>query len=202
MRVVWIFIFAAMMAYVAWWLIYAIRKQIVYEVEMALGVGSLWAAFLAPALFEGSPALVTWPSAVSLAGKAFFCLSIVLFVTAIHSLHRGGKPTSGWEHTTELTTGGTHGLVRHPMQLGGILGACAVALLNPTLVVLTLGGVSIACFALATRAEDRFNIAKFGEPYRVYMRQVPALNLLAGIWNRLRGGKPCSEQQTSKYGGV
>ena len=66
MRVVWIFIFAAMMAYVAWWLIYAIRKQIVYEVEMALGVGSLWAAFLAPALFEGSPALVTWPSAVSL----------------------------------------------------------------------------------------------------------------------------------------
>jgi len=182
-------LFAGMIAYVAWWLIYAIRKQIVYEVEMALGVGSLWAAFLAPALFEGAPALVTWPPAVSLAGKALFCLSIVLFVTAIHSLHRGGKPTSGWEHTTELTTSGIHGLVRHPMQLGGILGACAVALLNPTLVALVLSGVSIACFALATRAEDRFNVTKFGEPYRVYMQQAPAINLLAGVWAWLRARK-------------
>ena len=44
---------------------------------------------------------------------------------------------------------------------------------------IVLGGVSIVCFALATRAEDRFNVAKFGEPYRVYMKQVPALNLPA-----------------------
>jgi protein-S-isoprenylcysteine O-methyltransferase Ste14 len=190
MHIIWILVFGAMMIYVAWWLIYSIRTRVVFEVLMALGVGSLWTAFLAPALFEGSPTLVTWPSAVSLAGKALFCLSIVLFVTAIHSLHRGGKPTSGWEHTTELTTGGIHGLVRHPMQLGGILAACAVAVLNPTLVALVLGGVSVACFALAARAEDRFNVAKFGEPYRVYMKQVPALNLLAGIWKRLRGGRP------------
>jgi protein-S-isoprenylcysteine O-methyltransferase Ste14 len=190
MRIIWMLLFAGMIAYVAWWLTYAIRKQILYEVEMALGVGSLWTAFLAPAVFEGVPTLVTWPPAASLAGKALFCLSIVLFVAAIHSLHRGGKPTAGWEHTTELATGRIHGLVRHPMQLGGILGACAVALLNPTLVALVLGGVSIICFALATRAEDRFNVVKFSEPYRIYTEQVPALNLLAGIWNRLRGGRP------------
>jgi hypothetical protein len=39
MRVVWIIVFAAMMSYVAWWLIGSIRKRVVFEVEMALGVG-------------------------------------------------------------------------------------------------------------------------------------------------------------------
>jgi protein-S-isoprenylcysteine O-methyltransferase Ste14 len=47
----------------------------------------------------------------------------------------------------------------------------------------------VTCFALAARAEDRFNVAKFGEPYRIYMGQVPALNLLAGILARLRSRK-------------
>jgi hypothetical protein len=41
MRTVWMLVLAAMMAYVAWWLIGSIRKRIVFEVEMALGVGRI-----------------------------------------------------------------------------------------------------------------------------------------------------------------
>lgn len=192
MRIVWMLLLIGMIAYVTWWLVYAIRRRITFEAEMAVGMGSLWAAFLAPALLEEAPGLVTWPSAVSLVAKALFLLSIVLLATAIHSLHRRGKPTSGWEHTTELTTGGIHGLVRHPLQLSGILGAGALALSNSTLVGFVLGGLSLVCFVLAARAEDRFNVAKFGEPYRVYMQQVPALNLLAGLWAHLRRSRASS----------
>ena len=188
MRIVWMIVFAAMMAYVAWWLIGAIRKRIVFEIEMALGVGSLWAAIKVP-VFLDVPALVPWPSALSLAGYAILWLGVGLFVVTILSLRRGGKPTSGWERTTELTTSGIHGLVRHPMQLSGILGACGTAVWRPALLVLVLSAVSVTCFALAARAEDQFNVAKFGEPYRIYMKQVPTLNLLAGIWARLRPQK-------------
>lgn len=192
MRIVWMLVFAAMMAYVAWWLIGSIRKRIVFEVEMALGVGSLWAAIFIPQFFD-LPDLVPWPSALSLAGYALLWLGIGLFVVTILSLRRGGKPTSGWEDTTELTTSGIHGLVRHPMQLSGILGACGTVVWQPALVVLVLSAVSVTCFALAARAEDRFNVAKFGEPYRIYMKQVPALNLLAGLWAKLRSRKEPSE---------
>ena len=185
MRIVWMLVLAAMMAYVAWWLMDSIRKRIVFEVEMALGVGSLWAAIFVPMFFD-LPDLVPWPVALSLAGYALLWLSIGLFVVTILSLRRGGKPTSGWERTTELTTSGIHGLVRHPVQLSGLLGACGTAVWQPVLVVLVLSAVSVTCFALAARAEDRFNVAKFGEPYRIYMEQVPALNLLAGILARLR----------------
>jgi len=75
------------------------------------------------------------------------------------------------------------------MQLSGLLGACGTAAWQPVLVVLVLSAVSVTCFALAARAEDRFNVAKFGEPYRTYMQQVPALNLIAGIWARLQSRK-------------
>jgi protein-S-isoprenylcysteine O-methyltransferase Ste14 len=188
MRIVWMIVFAAMMAYVAWWLIGAIRKRIVFEIEMALGVGSLWAAIKVP-VFLDVPALVPWPSALSLVGYAILWLGVGLFVVTILSLRRGGKPTSGWERTTELTTSGIHGLVRHPMQLSGILGACGTAVWRPALLVLVLSAVSVTCFALAARAEEQFNVAKFGEPYRIYMKQVPTLNLLAGIWARLQPRK-------------
>jgi protein-S-isoprenylcysteine O-methyltransferase Ste14 len=132
------------------------------------------------------PDLVTWPFVLSLAGYALLWLGIGLFVVTILSLRRGGKPTSGWEDTMELTTSGIHGLVRHPMQLSGILGACGTAVWQPALLVLILSAISVACFVLAAREEDQFNVAKFGEPYRVYMKQVPALNLLASLWAKLR----------------
>jgi protein-S-isoprenylcysteine O-methyltransferase Ste14 len=185
MRIFWMLLFAAMMAYVAWWLIGSIRKRMVFEVEMALGVGSLWAAIFVPMLLD-LPDLLPWPTALSLAGYALLWLGIGLFVVTILSLRRGGKPTSGWEDTTELTMSGIHGLVRHPMQLSGILGACGTAVWQPALVVLVLSAMSVTCFALAARTEDQFNMVKFGEPYRTYMDQVPGLNLLAGLWAKLR----------------
>ena len=185
MQVVWMLVFGALMTYVAWWLICAIRDRIAFEVEMGLGVGTLWAAGFTPAFFGELPKLASLSPVTSLVGWALICSSIGMFVIAMLSLRRGGKPAAGWENTTELTRRGIHGLVRHPMQLSGIVGACGMILVNPTLPALVFSAVSMACFALGVRAEDRFNLAKFGEPYRTYMGQVPALNLLAGLWARL-----------------
>jgi protein-S-isoprenylcysteine O-methyltransferase Ste14 len=189
MQNIWIFVFGALMVYVAWWLICAIRDRIAFEVDMGLGVGSLWTAGFAPAFFTGLPTLISRSPVISLAGWTLVCSSIGMLVIAMLSLRRGGKPTAGWENTTELTKGGIHGLVRHPMQLSGIVAACGMFLVNPILPVLILSAVSATCFALGVRAEDRFNMGKFGEPYRTYMKQVPALNLLAGLWARLRAQK-------------
>jgi protein-S-isoprenylcysteine O-methyltransferase Ste14 len=181
MQIIWILVFGALMAYVAWWLICAIRDRVAFEVEMGLGVGSLWAAAFTPVFFGELPTLVPLTPVVSLVGWALLCFSTGMFVIAMFSLRQGGKPTAGWENTTELTKRGIHGLVRHPMQLSGIVGTCGMILVNPTLPVLVFSAVSATCFALGVQAEDQFNLTKFGEPYRAYMEQVPALNLLAGL---------------------
>jgi protein-S-isoprenylcysteine O-methyltransferase Ste14 len=185
MRTVLMFLFAALMIYVVWWLIGSLRRRIAFEVEMALGVGSFWAAYFVAILFEPSQ-LAPWPTALSLAGYAILILALGLVTAAMFSLRRGGKPTDGWERTTELTRSGIHGLVRHPMQLSGIVGACGTSIAWPSAAVLPLSVLSVICFALAARAEDQFNLNKFSEAYRLYMQQVPALNLLAGIRTCMR----------------
>ena len=100
MQIIWMFVFGALMVYVAWWLICAIRDRVAFEVEMGLGVGSLWAAGFTPVFFEESPTLISCSPLSSLAGWALLCSSISMFVMAMLSLRRGGKPTSGWENTT------------------------------------------------------------------------------------------------------
>jgi len=186
MRTVMIAVFVLLMVYVAWWLIRALRARVAFEAEMGLGVGSLWAASFAPVLLEALPRLVPRSSAVSVSGWALICCATGMLAMAVLSLRREGRPAAGWEETTRLTQTGIHSLVRHPMQLSGILAACGVMLVDPTLLVLILGTLSLSCFALGARAEDRFNLAKFGAPYRAYMDQVPALNLPVGVWKRLR----------------
>ena len=83
MHIIWMIVFGAMMIYVAWWLIYSIRTRVVFEVFMALGVGSLWTAFFAPKLFSGSPTLVNWPLTVSLIGYGLFALSVGLVAAGV-----------------------------------------------------------------------------------------------------------------------
>jgi len=185
MQIIWKLVFGALMTYVAWWLIRAIRDRVAFEVEMGLGVGSLWAAGFTPAFFGELPMLIPRSPVTSLVGWVLICASIGMFVIAMLSLRRGGRPAAGWENTTELTRRGIHGLVRHPMQLSGIVGACGMVLVNPTLPTFVFSAVSATCFALGVWAEDRFNLAKFGESYRIYMDQVPALNLLVGLRARL-----------------
>jgi hypothetical protein len=179
-------VFAAMVLYLGWWLANAIRSRVPFEMGMCLGVGTLWAAAFLPAALKREPPIAHLPAGVSAVGWALLGLGGVLFVAAVFSLHSGGKPASGWENTTELTTKGVHRLVRHPMQLGGVLAACGIAIVQPASLTIPLGAASAACFLLATWAEDRFNVAKFGPPYRAYMERVPALNLLAGLRAWLR----------------
>ena len=182
-------IFVAMMAYMAWWLVCAIRTREAFRLEMCLGVGSLWAAGFTPLFFKGWPALIPPVPGLSPLGYVLLATSIGLFIAAVRSLHQGGQAGSGWEDTTALTKEGLHGLVRHPMQLSGLVGACAMFLVNPLLPTLVLSILSATCFVLAASAEDRFNLSKFGEAYRAYMSQVPALNLPAGVWLRVQQGQ-------------
>ena len=88
--------------------------------------------------------------------------------------------------TEELVDTGIYALVRHPLYLGWILMYLVILLFNPNWILAIIGILGIACVYLFTRQEDQLLVAKFGEPYRRYMQTVPRLNLLAGIFRRLR----------------
>jgi protein-S-isoprenylcysteine O-methyltransferase Ste14 len=100
--------------------------------------------------------------------------------------HGGVPDGESYVHTTRLVTSGVYGVVRHPQFLAGVLIAVSMALISQHPHSLVAGLIAAVVYASEAPAEDRRNIVKFGEPYREYMREVPALNFVAGLLRRVR----------------
>lgn len=94
---------------------------------------------------------------------------------------RRSKKESGWEHTTKLIESSVYRIVRHPFYLGSALFTLGIMLLIQSIPFTLFGFVTIVCFWMASKKEDAFNLRKFGDSYREYMRKVPMWNVLKGV---------------------
>ena len=124
-----------------------------------------------------------WPGAVIwLIGMVMVIYPFIYFKRK-GGVHKG----SAYVHTTKMVTGGLYGIVRHVQYTGGILSIfIATPLLYPHWIFVLLGIPGIWLTYLGTRREDAFLVGKFGEDYRNYMKQVPGINILAGVLRKLK----------------
>jgi len=72
------------------------------------------------------------------------------------------------------------------LLLGLVFTHCVLPIILSTWVPFTILAaicivVAIASCAYLIRAEDRFNLRKWGEEYRQYMNEVPAINFVRGL---------------------
>jgi protein-S-isoprenylcysteine O-methyltransferase Ste14 len=164
------------------WIIPVIRKRIVYEIYVACGVGIYFSLIVLGWIWKTidiQPLLYI--------GYTLIVLGIAFFISSIRSLKHKGKPKSGWEHTTEIVDSNIFRVVRHPLYLGGAIAMVGIVLVVQSIPSTILGLVAIFCFWMASKKEDEFNIKKFGDGYKEYMKKVPMWNILKGLnRNRLR----------------
>jgi protein-S-isoprenylcysteine O-methyltransferase Ste14 len=121
-------------------------------------------------------------------GWGIWLLSVYLGTAPIFVLRRRGGVAAGksYVHTTRLVDSNIYGIVRHPQYLAGICLSVAMMLLAQHWLIALLGIVSITMLALDAKEADRQGIEKFGAEYRRYMRRVPRINLILGLWRRIR----------------
>jgi len=117
-------------------------------------------------------------------GWIFWAVGMVLVMAPIVTFPRRGRVPKGksFVHTTRVVNTGIYSVVRHPQYLGGVLAIFVATLLfypHWLFVVLGVPGVAI-CYWSAVREEYGL-IERFGDDYRVYMQQVPRMNLVLGI---------------------
>jgi protein-S-isoprenylcysteine O-methyltransferase Ste14 len=152
------------------WFICSVRQRVPHEIAMSLGAllgAALWFETFTHLLPQGNTAFGT-PGWLQTAGSVLLFVGAALALISILTLRLRGKPSSGWEHTSQLIETGIYRWVRHPLYLAALLVIAGMVLLRTAPITLALWISSSACLVLAARFEDRYNAEKFSEPYRAY----------------------------------
>jgi len=129
---------------------------------------------------------------LSIAGTIIWIVGMILVVYPVVYFKLKGKVNRGksYVHTNRIVKTGLYSIIRHVQYTGGILSIfIATPLLYPHWIFILLGFPGILLTYLGSRREDLFLIEKFGNKYKEYMNQVPAMNILTGIWRKIRGNK-------------
>ncbi|NQS89019.1 isoprenylcysteine carboxylmethyltransferase family protein [Patescibacteria group bacterium] len=95
----------------------------------------------------------------------------------MHALKSKGKPKTAdsFDSTTFVDTG-VYGIVRQPMTLGMAIWSIALMLVFQSILAVLLGIVSLFCFWISAKKESEYNIKKFGDSYKEYMKKVSMWN--------------------------
>jgi protein-S-isoprenylcysteine O-methyltransferase Ste14 len=117
-------------------------------------------------------------------GFVLYAPAAFFVVSAFVNLRRKGKPGTGWENSTTMIDSGVFRIVRHPLYLGTAIWTVGLMLVFQSIPSTILGIVDVFCFWMASKKEDAFNIGKFGDGYKEYMKKVPMWNAFRGLRKR------------------
>jgi protein-S-isoprenylcysteine O-methyltransferase Ste14 len=126
------------------------------------GVGAWFADPLSPRQ------IASW---VLLFGSLFFLVPAVKLLRSTGRSGRDAEPLYPFERTSALVTTGVYRYVRHPMYASLLWLAWGVFFKRPTAPAAGLAAAATACLWLTARAEEREDLAFFGDAYREYMER-------------------------------
>jgi len=116
--------------------------------------------------------LLFWPRLVI--GLLLLAAGAGLAFAGERNFRHAGTNVPPWQPALKLVDSGIHGYLRNPMYVGMALmiGGLAIALANDWMLVLLVPAALLIHYGVVLR-EERYLEAKFGEPYRRYMHNVP-----------------------------
>ncbi|MCK5030096.1 MAG: isoprenylcysteine carboxylmethyltransferase family protein [Thermoplasmatales archaeon] len=172
----WMYIICAgiWIGFILHWITSSIPKRRIFEIYAGCSI-SICLTLLIFGLFGWYQEEIS--QVLQVIGSILICITIALALITFVTFRSKGKPKKGIEETTVLIKGTIFGVIRHPLYLGFALWGIGQILVIQTVVSTILGIVAIFCSWMASRKEDEFNIKKFGDSYREYMKKVPMWNV-------------------------
>ena len=140
-----------------------------------------WGLF---ALFLHNPA----SQVIFIFGNILLFIAILLIFLAIVTLRKHGQTLkeTDFTATTTLVENGIYGVVRHPLYLGWLLTYPSAMMVSQHWVVIVFGVIGMVSMALISKREDLELTRKFGQAYELYINEVPRLNVIYGLYKKVR----------------
>jgi len=121
-------------------------------------------------------------------------IGIVLIIAGISLISQASyrrKKLGGLQDVDEtiyIIKEGPYKVVRHPDFLGQLFLFLSIPVVLSKWIPFTILGVIywfliIGVIVILIRAEEKLNVEKWGEEYRIYMKEVPSLNFIKRLWN-------------------
>jgi len=163
------------------------HEHILSEIYTHLGLGIYFTLLVINQTIVGMHTIfdIGWLQTI---GFILFIPSALLVLGAIITLeHKGKSKTSkspvfaSPQESNILVDTGLYGIVRHPMLLGMVIWSFALIFVFQSITSMILGMIAVFCFGMASKKEDEFNMEKFGENYKEYMKKVPRWNFWKGL---------------------
>jgi protein-S-isoprenylcysteine O-methyltransferase Ste14 len=98
-------------------------------------------------------------------------VSLWAVITGYLLLKRKGDPTINFENTSKLVKSGIYGYIRHPLYFSVFLLGTGIVLKDPGKIQIILGFVNLVAVYFTARIEEHEMIEKFGDEYRIYMKE-------------------------------
>jgi len=165
------------------WIIQAARERFTGEIYAHIGLG-IFFTLLTLELTLGILKLwmrldILWLQVI---GFILYIPSGILVFGSAIELKRKGKPkTYDPSYTTTFVDTGMYGIIRQPITLGMTIWSIALILTFQSILSIILGVSSTFCFWMSARKEAEYNIRKFGDEYKEYMKKVPMWNVMRGL---------------------
>lgn len=158
--------------------VHAIRERIICELYMHIGLAVFFSVLVMELTVGNDGAWnrfdITW---LWIIGLILYIPSGILVIGSIISLKHRGKPEgSDFTQTTTFIDKGLYGHIRQPMTLGLAIWSVAFIFVFQSLPSVILCTISFFCFRMAAIKESEYNIRKFGDDYKKYMKKVPMWN--------------------------
>jgi protein-S-isoprenylcysteine O-methyltransferase Ste14 len=119
---------------------------------------------------------------------AFFLILFFVFGSFTPRIfkERGGVPDGKkWMDTKKIVDTSIYAIVRHPQWLSWMLLSLSFVFLSQHWINLILGIIAISFVYIQTYDLDKGLIKKFGNDYKSYMKRVPRVNFIIGIFRLL-----------------
>ncbi len=126
--------------------------------------------------------------ALVVVGWVLWAIGVVFAILPIFTLRSRGRVPEGksYMETTALVDSGIYAIVRHPQGgTAGILFNPALAFMGQHWLLGVLAVVGMTLIYIDTFKSDEYCVEKFGDEYIRYMRRVPRVNFVAGLWRLL-----------------
>ena len=124
------------------------------------------------AIYAGFRQPPTLPAAVQWAGVALFAAALSWLVWMFVSLGPNLTDTVVTRRSAYFVSHGPYRYVRNPMYASIIPVGAALGLIQGNWLAPLLAVLCFTLLAIRTRIEERFLIARFGDTYKTYMREV------------------------------